>query len=799
MTPKNENKSNLQGPSDSPITSGNHSANISNLEAGILLTSFGSDVELMDPTTIAREMVGEFVECSVIDFIKTYLPFAPNKAQTQCIVQRLLQESPLAGGSPDITAFNGWADITKAIASAAPEVGRQVNQFKYHNMPNKRLASGIRGLNNRIDAGFIRKGGEGCKELSTTDIAVVIEHRPLPKLYQHNALKAVSANVQIMNDDARRMFTFGITVESSEVILWYHCRSHSAVSKRFNLVKKPHLLLRVLAAFSFATEEQLGYDPMITREQDGRYTFKLPDPTSSGFQNFRTIKTLSEYRTNNITGRMTRVYTVNKLDGEGKVVGGPLVLKDVWLDKSAKTEGEIQKEIFKDIEEFWARPTDIQEMKKIQDTHKHLVNSGEYKKYFLEIVLDHVGTVTTERPRASTLRRGLLLDSIWETDIPKLSSTSTVTSQGTGTSSTSVFSETRNTNAGTHPIEFENIDKVPVSHRPFDPKKRYQVIFKDVCRTVGQLKFLGEVVEVLRQTLIPLQLLLCAGWVHRDISSGNILAHRANLKANQQPWQAKLADFEYAKKFSHSYLTPRDPKTGTPYFMPLEVMFNSYLYDPRLQAAARGEYDIKQPLEDFIRERKKQRAALLQSKSPKYVIHNFQHDLESVWWILLWTVTCRIYSNAAFAYGRRIFVNQNERRLCFTAVSILDELEKFLPTPKSEDDHTFAEMIENLRDFMNSHYISRVAGDNQGKPEHYVGIFNIFTICFNTMERTASDWAGIHLIVDISTQNQPVSVVPGRRKRTREEESIADARQVDGEERSEAKMPKIEETLEDRK
>ncbi|KAH9485693.1 hypothetical protein JR316_0002604 [Psilocybe cubensis] len=824
---------------------------MSNSKSGVVipdtprsLRSFGGDAGLVDlRPTIAKEMDGEIVECSVEDFITTYLPFAPNEEQTQRLVQQLLQEQPPAGGKvatrstkaprPSIlvgnkdqytfrsypnekgdvklsshgsenVAFRGWSAIAEAIAAAAPAIGRQVTQFKYHDIPNKRIASDILGSNNRIDAGFIRNFPGTSSEPRTTDIAVVVEFKLATNLKQANARQAVSANVQIMNDDVRRMFTFGITAESSEVTLWYHCRSHSAVSKRFNF--EPHLLIKVLAAFTFATEEQLGYDPLITREQDGRYTFNLPDPTSSGpLQQFRTIGTLSEYRTNNITGRMARVYTVNKLDPEGKPVGEPLVLKDVWLDESAQTEWEIQKEIFKDIEKFWASSTDIQGMKELHDTHKRLVTSGEYKKYFLEIVLDHVGTVTTSRPAASTPKPGLLFSSTMKTHNPNISSTNNVTPQGTGTSSTSVFSGTRNTNAGTHPIEFDNVTPVPVAERPFKPKKRYQVVFKDVCLTVGQHTTLGEVVRVLRQTLIPLQLLLCANWVHRDISSGNIMAHKVELENDKEPWQAKLADLEYAKKFPQhdAHEKSVDPKTGTPYFMPLEIMLKRYLYHPRTRkhttALERGEK--AKPAKVVFRDRKKLRGVSSKPASTRHVIHNFQHDLESLWWILLWTVTCRIDSEAAYAYGRPIFVNQiiptDERQDCFNAESILDELEQFLPAPKSEDEDTFAEMIDNLRNFMNDAYVARVSEGNQNKPEHYVEIFANFNVCFDTMLETASDWAGLPLITRSATQGQPQSVVPGRRKRTREEESIADARLVDGEERSEAKLPKMEDNEEE--
>lgn len=60
-----------------------------------------------------------------------------------------------------------------------------------------------------------------------------------------------------------------------------------------------------------------------------------------------------------------------------------------------------------------------------------------------------------------------------------------------------------------------------------------------------------------------LQLLYCAGWVHRDISDGNILAHRPNLEDDSMPWKGKLMDLEYARKFppEQTYKASADPKT----------------------------------------------------------------------------------------------------------------------------------------------------------------------------------------------------------------------------------------------
>lgn len=40
--------------------------------------------------------------------------------------------------------------------------------------------------------------------------------------------------------------------------------------------------------------------------------------------------------------------------------------------------------------------------------------------------------------------------------------------------------------------------------------------------------------------------MFCAGWVHRDVSTGNVLARRLNGL-----WHVQLADFEYAKRYSY--------------------------------------------------------------------------------------------------------------------------------------------------------------------------------------------------------------------------------------------------------
>ncbi|PPQ89009.1 hypothetical protein CVT25_005108 [Psilocybe cyanescens] len=790
------------------------------------ITSSAVPPSFLIPDT-SRKMDGEFVRSPVDEFLKTYLPFAPDEVETKYFVEKLLQSIPPASNSSDgreirtraksklpilvgqeeqyqfhhypkpaikrstheseVVAFTPWVDIAQAIGNIPhPQETRKRNQCNYRNMPYKRIASDILGSDNMIDAAFLRPCDEAV-DLRTTDIAVVIEQKLSTVKRRENAVQAVSANVQIMNDDVRRMFTFGITIESDEVTLWYHSRSHSAVSERFSFIQNPKVLIRILAAFLFATDEELGYDPMVTREKDGCYTFKIPDPMiTDQCQCFRTVDTLSEYRSNNITGRMARVYKVTKLDDKGEAIGEPLVLKDVWLDQSALTEREIQNAIFNDIEKFWQAPTEIEQMRTLQEDHKQLVKDKGYRQYFLAIVLDHSGTTTTDYPAGAVIKKGLLQEPDLKKHTPK---------SGTGTNA--MFSDSRSRNEGTHPV---NKVEVPVAPRTFEVKKHYRVVFQEVCRTVGKLGTLGEVVDVLYQALIPLQLLLCAGWVHRDISSGNIMAYRDNLDNAQEPWKVKLSDLEYARKFPppDDYEAAVDPKTGTPYFMPIEVMQRKYLFNSKqahLWAAP-----VVSALELEAEDAQSLASDSATDLSSVTVVHNFQHDLESLWWILLWTITCRINSDVAFHYGSPIFVNQlqstDARYKCLTE-SIIQHLQTWMPPSKER--LTLSSSMNSLRYLMSLHYIKRVGLGNHLKAEHYVSIHKDFADIFVTIKKTASEWFAIPLITRKATDSvYEQSVAPGRLKRQRPDEDNTDPRQAEDEGRSQAKLARTDESPEDK-
>ena len=147
------------------------------------------------------------------------------------------------------------------------------------------------------------------------------------------------------------------------------------------------------------------------------------------------------------------------------------------MEATARTEQEIQNAIFRDIEAFWdvddaMMPDEDVGLEDIKAQHKELVKSGEFKKYFLGIDEDWVGQTTKPCFNPKARKRGLFIE---------------------GEPSRLDISQISGPPSNAHDSDCARL---------FALRKQYRVIFKDVCRTVGDLKYLGEVMDVLGQTLI---------------------------------------------------------------------------------------------------------------------------------------------------------------------------------------------------------------------------------------------------------------------------------------------------------
>ncbi|KIK59033.1 hypothetical protein GYMLUDRAFT_169927, partial [Collybiopsis luxurians FD-317 M1] len=111
-----------------------------------------------------------------------------------------------------------------------------------------------------------------------------------------------------------------------------------------------------------------------------------------------------------------------------------------------------------------------------------------------------------------------------------------------------------------------------------------------------------------------------AGWVHRDISI-------SNLYYWSDTDMGIIGDLEYARKVDGAH-RGHIVRTGTPCFMACEAISHGYLFITQLKA------DAPLPCEPETNLRK-QDATSGSTPDPVFYYHGL-HDLESVWWVIVW-------------------------------------------------------------------------------------------------------------------------------------------------------------------
>lgn len=261
------------------------------------------------------------------------------------------------------------------------------------------------------------------------------------------------------------------------------------------------------------------------------------------------------------------------------------------------------------------------------------------------------------------------------------------------------------------PVRAEVVDR----HAPVSRKRLCRVVFKDAtCTSVDALGTLGEVMDTIYGALTPLRLMLSAGWVHRDINTGNIMAHYSGSVI-----QAKLCDLEYARKFPPDGGGKLDDSlTGTPYFMPREIINGSPMFRVDCgQITFRNRLETREERRAMFKENKEKEAAAASKAAPEKssekmkepFAYNFQHDVESIYWVSLWNVTARVDHAPSRSFARRVFRNEYQtyegRREAFLQNIQFDLLEAL--DPRIQPTPTFALFLEDFRSALIREYCDR--------------------------------------------------------------------------------------------
>ncbi|KIP06415.1 hypothetical protein PHLGIDRAFT_118969, partial [Phlebiopsis gigantea 11061_1 CR5-6] len=184
----------------------------------------------------------------------------------------------------------------------------------------------------------------------------------------------------------------------------------------------------------------------------------------------------------------------------------------------------------------------------------------------------------------------------------------------------------------------------------YGAKVHHRVVFKEVGIRTTEVESLAQIFARLADVVTGLEVMHMCGWVHRDISIGNILV------ANDM---GILADVEFAK--SETATRQHSIRTGTFPFMAVEVEEGQYLYE-QITTGTTMKETSKALVDAGIAERAKKRLAKQgampsssgssataepsKSAAPPEImdwtsiVHNPLHDLESIFWVSLWEIVC---------------------------------------------------------------------------------------------------------------------------------------------------------------
>ncbi|KAF9032716.1 hypothetical protein BDZ89DRAFT_1063357, partial [Hymenopellis radicata] len=540
---------------------------------------------------------GRTVQVAADTFLDHYTNLLHSQQDTNALVSHVKRKLK---ASKDLTR-NGWVatnvngptedSVSKGLEDIAETIHDHCvewNKTKQHPKLQKRTtrlicqpghttASGVRGGSMRTDARFIllEEDGKGIdsKHVPTSAVAAPAEFktRLTAKLRVDNESKALGAIGHIFYADPCRRSVMAFTIEDHMMRFWYFSRSHIAVSAEFDYHANPRLFIHFVIFMTFASLEDLGYDPTVKRIHVGEDPEEIQYCFTVGDKVYQTIGVIHEMNLD--------IVTLVEL-GPGNVpIGGSKVLKDVWLYFDAKPESDIYNEIFAALRQLdedgnvpeSERPPPLQPGSSLEE---------DAKNYFLTIVSDSVVTINGRPDEAQEPPAGY---------------------------SEFFYTEEEDKVAMRATVDGSKLKRADGTAYPHKKRTHRRIVFEEVCHTLYEIFSYADFTKGLAQLVYGLEYMRLAGFVHGDISPGNCLIYKG---------QTKISDLEYARPYAFPGHGAA-PLIGTPGFMAVEYQVGTHLFEP-LPVLKRFRPGMSSP-----------------PKKAHWFKFNFLHDLESVLWIYL--------------------------------------------------------------------------------------------------------------------------------------------------------------------
>ncbi|KAF7799147.1 hypothetical protein EIP86_010378 [Pleurotus ostreatoroseus] len=417
-----------------------------------------------------------------------------------------------------------------------------------------------------------------------------------------NVEKVTHSMAKLMFENPGRRFAIGFSIENVNMRIWFCDRRNILVSQSFHFITNPQYVVHFFLSILYAEPHQLGWDPTMTLLPDG-HNFDIMVTSGKEARTYRTKEILSDRGSRELLGKASRVWKAVRME-DGEETGPVVVLKDCWPKLCDPREGEIIRCIRKIL-------LDQRESKSIESL-------------FLNVEWDG--------------------DTLIRTDVAFPDSTLIVNANSAQRSTNR--KEAAGISAESRLVHYRVVIS-PVSTGSLHGQTSLPTIYKSLSHMTRALRAMHK-----------------AGWVHRDISTGNILVDDG---------QAVLADFELATQASDD----SNFHLGTEYFKSVEVGAGSYCFLPRpklkpleledlsttkaemLAMALRGLSPAKSDSSSPSRPRSSPSSPVIQVPIPereRTVIvplrYSPLHDLESLWWVAVY-----------FALKREISMNSTETSL----------------------------------------------------------------------------------------------------------------------------------------
>ncbi|KAJ3779845.1 hypothetical protein GGU10DRAFT_391420 [Lentinula aff. detonsa] len=428
---------------------------------------------------------------------------------------------------------------------------------------------------------------------------------------ENDIIKLMWNMSSILALDPCRRFTLGFTIEDRWFRLWILNRGTLLRTQAFDFIKDQRSLVTVFLSFAFSSAENMGWDPTITfshLDSHNRRQYNI----IANERVYKTVTTLSDYSADNPLGRATRVWKVQ--DAQGKT----RVLKDLWLKHDRLEEHQIYENILKDVENS-AKPEHREKARNAVAVR--LLTPLEHCRVKVSGIADDDTNLV--------ILRGYDMKNAQTTPLMSPSKPNPPKKQSIGFS----FSDDQDAEFVTEASQDSGL-QVPqrVVHNslqeteiPNDQRYHYRIVFQEYATTIYDERNLANILKAIADVLFALRLIHSAGWVHRDISGGNLYYHKErNI--------GLIGDLEYAKKVEIQ--SHRNVRAGTPHFMASEAISNAYLFYP---------YPItpkppRAPLKLYERPPPSDTPLGVVEPAPPPFNHNALHDIESVWWVLVYTI-----------------------------------------------------------------------------------------------------------------------------------------------------------------